>query len=114
MGRLVYGPQERVIEMADRTLAHVKLVVVSKLRRDEAFLVAWTTPMSQGSGRESVWLHPAIPLQFQFSGNRPCAINRLWIEQMTESANRGELRLTEEPQDVTTGSLQAVVDAAAP
>ena len=113
MGRLVYGPQERVIEMDDRALAHVKLVVVSKLRRNEAFLVAWTVSLSHGSGRESVWVHPAIPLQFQFNGNRPCTINRLWVEQMSESANRGELRITEEPENVSTGSFHALVGAAA-
>lgn len=109
MGRLVYGPQERVIEFDDRTLAHVKTVIVAKLRRNEAFLLAWTVSTEHGSGRHSVWIHPAIPLQFQFSGGRLPSINRTWMQQLMESANHGELRITDEPENTDTGSFHAIV-----
>jgi hypothetical protein len=111
VGKLIYGPQERVIDMDDRTLAHVKMVVVSKLRRDESFLMTWVVPLEQGSGRDSVWFSHAIPLQFHFDGNRPPAINRAWLDVLMESANRGELHVTAEPDRASSGSPASMEDA---
>lgn len=106
MGKLVYGPQERVIEVDDRTLTHVQCVIVSKFRRNEAFLLAWVAPLSQGSGRDSIWLHPTIPVQFHFAGNRHCGINRAWLEQLMAAANHGEMQLTDEPEELTPGTFR--------
>jgi hypothetical protein len=111
LGELLYGPQERVIEVDDRTLAHLKMVIVSKLRRDEAFVLSWPRPIREGSGRDSVWLSAAIPLQFHFVGNRPPSLNQAWLEALTESANRGELHVISEPGSTPTrsGSFPAEV-----
>jgi hypothetical protein len=97
LGILIYGPAASEIEMEDRLLAHLRIVIISKMRNHEPFSLSWTMEPSQGSGRETLWIHPSIPLRFRFFGSRPPAINRAWIEQMMLAANRGDLRITAEP-----------------
>ena len=64
MGELIYGAEGVPIHISEHLLAHVKLVVATKLRRNESFLMSWRHP--DGSGRSSVWLQPAIALRFIF------------------------------------------------
>ena len=97
MGLLIYGPGSSEIEMDDRLLAHLRIVMLSKMRNQEAFSLSWSMDASQGSGRETLWVHPTIPLRFRFFGGRPPAINRTWIDLMVASANRGDLRIMAEP-----------------
>lgn len=97
MGLLIYGPAAAEIEMDDRLLAHLRIVIVSKLRNAEAFSLSWSMDASQGSGRETLWVHPSIPLRFRFYGGRPPAINRSWLDLMVLSANRGDLHIMPEP-----------------
>jgi len=87
MGEILYGTPPSRLSFDDRLLAHLKLVIVAKLRRGEPFLLSWERPPEAGSGRMSLWMHPAIPLQFSFAGSRMPAINPVWIEQMTLLAN---------------------------
>lgn len=100
MGQLIYGPGT-VYEMDDRTLAHVKVAVVTKLRRQETFLLSWSHPVEHGSGRVSLWISVMVPLQFQFSGSRPPVINRAWAMAMMETSHsdRGVVVVSE--TDVT-------------
>ena len=58
MGKLFYGTNSAPIEIPDRLLAHVKVVMATKLRRGEAFTLGWTGPQ----GRESIWVQQSIPL----------------------------------------------------
>jgi hypothetical protein len=97
MGVLMYGPSASEIEVDDRLLAHLKVVVLSKLRRAESFTISWDVEADQGGGRETVWVHPAIPLRFRFAGSRPPQLNRAWLDQLVRAANRGDLRLMPEP-----------------
>ena len=85
MGSLTYD--RVVVEIDDRTLAHLQLVIVQKLRRGESFLLSWQDSTSVGSGRSSIWLHPAIPLYFKYVGGQAVALNRQWIEDLSRSAN---------------------------
>lgn len=95
MGKLIYGHGSS-IDVEDRLLAHVKLAVVAKLRRDEKFTLSWVH--EDGSGRTTVWLHPAIPLQFKFDGSRSPVVNRAWVEALMMSANStGGLQMVPEP-----------------
>lgn len=87
MGKLVYGAPGTEIDFDDRLLAHLKVAIIMKLRRDEKFTLSWEVSPDHGSGRTSIWLHPAIPLQFKFHGNRPPTLNRTWIEEFMLSAN---------------------------
>ena len=86
MGYLIYDSQPPV-EFEDRLLAHLQMVIGAKLRRNEAFFLSWTNPANTGSGRYSIWIHPAIPVCFQFRGNRPPAINREWVDALMDTAN---------------------------
>ena len=87
MGKLIYNSSTREIEIDDRTLAHLRVAILNKLRRSESFAMTWEHGVENGSGRTTIWLHESIPLQFVFSGNRAPKLNRIWIEQMLLSAN---------------------------
>lgn len=97
MGYLIYGPGAEY-EIDDRTLAHLKVAIVAKLRLQESFLVNWTVPPEQGSGRVSVWVAPFIPIQFRFSHHEPSEINHTWLEAMTASSHgmRGMIVMPED------------------
>jgi hypothetical protein len=98
VGTLFYGDSATPIEMEDRALAHVKVVVATKLRRGESFTLSWTHAPGQEEGRSTVWLHPSIPLRFVFDDPEPTLLNRVWIEGLAASANSsGGLMLIAEP-----------------
>lgn len=97
MGKLIYGPHGCEVELDDRTLAHVKIAMFSKLRRNESFSFSWSVSPEDGSGRHSIWISPASVVHFQFNGSRPPALNRTWIKLMISAANDGDLRLMDEP-----------------
>ncbi|KQY96812.1 hypothetical protein B5M43_012350 [Microbacterium sp. MEC084] len=85
MGTLYYGSQGTPIEINDRALAHVKMVIVSKLRRGEAFTLSFQH--EDGSGRSAIWLSSAIPLRFTFEEVQRPELNARWLEELAESAN---------------------------
>lgn len=98
MGVLLYGSHGMEIDIDDRALAHLQIVITSKLRRNERFLFSWTNSLTVGSGRSSVWMDPAIPLYFRYFHAGASAINRAWIDALMESANSvGGLKFTSEP-----------------
>lgn len=85
MAELIYGAEGAPIRIPDYLLAHVKLVVATKLRRNESFLMSWRH--ADGEGRSSVWLQPAIPLRFVFDGPDEPAIDRTLLAQLAASAS---------------------------
>jgi hypothetical protein len=96
MGKLTYG-NDFEVEIDDRTLAHLQLVIGLKMRRSEGFFFSWTESADQGNGRTTLWLSPAIPLAFTYFGGRPATINREWLETLTLSSNSSQgLQLTPE------------------
>lgn len=84
MGSLSYDGY--VVEIDDRTLQHLQIVIVNKLRRGEPFLMSWKDAPDIGDGRSAIWLHPSIPLHFKFSGSRVVSINETWLAELNESA----------------------------
>lgn len=104
MGQLIYASTFEA-RFDDRVLAHLQIVIVAKLRRQESFAFSWSKPREDGSGRASLWLHPAIPLVFTFQGGRAPTISRAWIDALMSSANSAAgLRIVPEP----TGSPAVV------
>jgi hypothetical protein len=98
MGQLVYGNTNPGIEFHDRTLAHLQIVIMIKLRRGESFGFCFDHGTSAGSGRTTIWLSPAIPLQFIYLGSKEPAINKLWLESLAASSNSAAgLRMIAEP-----------------
>lgn len=87
MGLIYYGGSAMPIRIDDRALAHLKVVVATKLRRSESFTVSWQHPDESPLGRTTIWLHPAIPLRFVFDDAEPPTLNREWIEELAASAN---------------------------
>ncbi|QMU96793.1 hypothetical protein FVO59_05825 [Microbacterium esteraromaticum] len=66
MGRLRYDGTAAPITIDDSTLAHLKIVMGTKLRRNESFLMTWLRTDDAEDARTTIWVHPAIPLQFGF------------------------------------------------
>jgi hypothetical protein len=98
MGCLLYGDHATSVEIDDRALAHLQIVIILKLRRGESFALSWVEPTSAGSGRSTVWLHPSVTLQFRYAGNRSPSLNDQWLAQLSDLANsNGGLRCTPEP-----------------
>lgn len=98
MGKLIYGAPTWSLEFDDRTLAHLRVVIVAKLRRAETFTFSWKLDVVAGTGRSSIWLHQAIPLQFVFFGGREPILNRAWIDALMATANSPSgLELVPEP-----------------
>jgi len=85
MGSFIYDATANAVEIEDRTLAHLRVVVMNKLRRSEPFMLE--LDMHDGSGHRSYWIHQGVPLQFRFFTNRPVSLNRFWIEALMECAS---------------------------
>lgn len=87
MGTLFYGRPDNPIDIEDRALAHLKLVITTMLRRGESFTLSWRHPEGAPDGRSTVWLHPAIPLWFTFETSEPPELNAQWLDQLAQSAH---------------------------
>lgn len=109
MGTIYYGGSATPIHIDDRALAHLKVVVATKLRRSESFTVTWRHPEDQPRGRSTIWLHPSIPLRFVFDDPEPTELSREWIEELANSANSsGGITLIAEHFD--TGPVDVVTE----
>lgn len=107
MGTIYYGGSATPIHIDDRALAHLKVVIATKLRRSESFTVTWRHPNDQPRGRSTIWLHPSIPLRFVFDDPEPTELSREWIEELARSANSsGGITLIAELFD--TGPIEVV------
>ncbi|HXH33691.1 MAG TPA: hypothetical protein VNJ54_04680 [Plantibacter sp.] len=90
MGVLVYGTGEARLQIDDQTLAHVKTIALMKLRRNESFALTVRQDASQ-EGRTTLWLHPAIALQFSFDTDALTEMDRTLLEELMHEANTGEI-----------------------
>ncbi|GAB2981003.1 DUF7882 family protein [Frigoribacterium salinisoli] len=98
MGHLIYERGAAELRCDDRTLAHLQIVVINKLRRREAFALSWTEPPQAGSGRSTIWLHPAVSLLFRFRISGPVTINHAWVALLARAADsRPGLQILAEP-----------------
>jgi hypothetical protein len=98
VGKLLYGAGRLEIEFEDRVLAHLQLVLSTKLRRREGFFFSWRDDPALGDGRSSIWLETSIPLRFTYSTSERHQLNREWLEELTHSANQPQgLFLSTEP-----------------
>jgi hypothetical protein len=100
MGRFIYDTVANAVDIDDRTLAHLRIVVMNKLRRSESFM--FDVEVGDGSGRRSFWMHPSVPIQFHFYGSRQPRINRVWVEDlMLAASGPNGLSITPEPSEDT-------------
>lgn len=87
MGSLFYGSSHDPIEIPDRVLAHVKVVIATKLRRGESFTMSWRHPSGETAGRSTLWIQPSIPLRFVFGGVEPEILDPAVLQTYANSAN---------------------------
>lgn len=87
MGRLFYGSTDEPIEMPDRVLAHVKVVIATKLRRSESFTLSWRHDEQTPRGRSTIWIHPSIPLRFVFGSPEPETLDPELLKKLANEAS---------------------------
>ncbi|MDZ5145796.1 MULTISPECIES: DUF7882 family protein [Microbacterium] len=87
MGSLFYGSSPTPIRVPDRVLAHVKVVIATKLRRGESFTLSWRHPSGEPTGRSTLWIQPSIPLRFVFGSAEPEALDPALLHSLATSAN---------------------------
>ena len=98
MGKFIYGTPSVSVDFDDRVLAHLRAVIVAKLRRNESFTFSWDYEGAAGEGHSSVWLNPGIAVQFDFSNGRAPRLNKLWLDELVQLANTpAGLRIVPEP-----------------
>jgi hypothetical protein len=111
VGRFIYEGDQK-IEIDDRALAHIQLVITTKLRRGEPFGFTWKQDASVGGGRTTVWIHPGSNLIFKYSQGRQPAVSRAWVDALAFTANSPTgLYLVPEPPagkqlDPSTGAAE--------
>jgi hypothetical protein len=87
MGQLFYGSADQPIDIPDRLLAHLKVVVATKLRRSESFTLSWSHRDDEPKGRSTIWLHSAIPLRFVFASAEPEELDPALLQELARAAN---------------------------
>lgn len=111
MGNIFYGTTPEPIEIDDRTLAHLKVVIATKLRRNESFTLSWQHPDSAAPGRSTLWLHPSIPLRFTFDDPTAPELSQRWLQELSTSASSsGGILLTEEHMEPAEPAEEAASD----
>ncbi|WP_194396411.1 ATP-dependent DNA ligase [Microbacterium atlanticum] len=86
MGKLIYEGAVKV-DFDDRTLAHLQVVIGSKLRRGEPFHFTWRDDVSVGDGRTTIWVHPRSVLVYKYYGSKKPQLNPAWIDALAHTAN---------------------------
>jgi hypothetical protein len=93
MGVLIYDRGDP-IEIDDRTLAHLQVVIIDKLRRGEHFALT----LVDGRRVLTSWVSPRTPIEFIYRGNRRPSLNHAWLEDLAcEAGLTGVLTLVPEP-----------------
>jgi len=96
MGWLHY--ESMMFSTEDRTLAHLEVALLQKLRRGECFFFRWRIAPENGSGRVALWCSPGIALRFRFGSAEPVEINKTWVEELIASSySDGGMELSDEP-----------------
>tara|TARA_R110002020_G_scaffold56481_5_gene156266 strand:- start:3003 stop:3449 length:447 start_codon:yes stop_codon:yes gene_type:complete len=111
VGTIYYGGDASAIDIEDRALAHLKVVIATKLRRGESFTLTWRHPDDHPRGRSTVWLSPSIPLRFVFDDPEPAVLSREWMEELAQSANSsGGIMLVAEHFDVDPAEDETTIE----
>lgn len=107
MGQLYYGMTPQPIDIPDRLLAHLKVVIATKLRRSESFTLTWRHV--DGEGRSTIWLQPSIPLRFVFSSVEPELLDSEMLRSLADQAHSaGGLSV-----DLAPAALDGAIDLVA-
>ncbi len=92
MGHLLYGMTPERVDLDDRTLAHLQIVMSTKLRRRENFWIEFVRGAEEGGGREAIWVDHAMPLVFHYVSVHHPETDRMWIEDLvSQASDRGRV-----------------------
>jgi hypothetical protein len=84
MGRLYYAHAD-AITVPDETLAYVRAITTTKLRRSESFPISLHGGDADGSS--TMWVHCSIPLRFEFDAAVVPALDRRRLEELAHAAS---------------------------
>jgi hypothetical protein len=87
MGYLYYGDSDDPFELPDTLLAHLKVVITTKLRRRESFTLTWKHVDGAAHHRSALWLQEAIPLRFVFSSAEVTEVQPPVLQEFAQMAN---------------------------
>ena len=103
MGALIYGVAP-AIEMDDRVLRHIQVVMIQKLRRNEPFAFNWDEQPGvrgdgEGGAHGTIWISNASQLYFRYDGPRnKHELNAMWIDQLMKATYKADgLSILPEP-----------------
>lgn len=82
MGHLHYANLDS-FEFDDSFLTHLRTVTLAKFALQESFAFTWIAEERQ----RTIWLHPSVPLLFEFSESRTTDLNHEWVEHLLNLAN---------------------------
>ena len=88
MGMLYYGSATSPIHIDDVLLAHLKVVMATKLRRGESFTMTWRHDEASQPGRTTLWIEPSIPLRFTFDSADPCTLDPRLVRDLADDVAR--------------------------
>lgn len=88
MGMLYYGSATSPIHIEDEMLAHLKVVMATKLRRGESFTVTWRHDERSPAGRTTLWIEPSIPLRFTFDAADPAVLDPALLRDLADEVTR--------------------------
>jgi len=101
VGTLRYGASQRSIRIDDRALAHLQVVITTKLRRNEGFLLQWDRGVEFGSGRGAFWVHPSCDLMYDYEGGREASLDPAELDRMmAEASSSRGLRIVAEEREL--------------
>jgi hypothetical protein len=88
MGSLYYGNDTRAIDIPDRVLAHLKVIIATKLRRGESFTISWKHQDDVAGGRTTLWMHASIPVRFTFDSAEVDSLDTALLQRLANEAGR--------------------------
>jgi len=86
MGTLYYGDTRAAIAIDDVQLAHLRVVMISKLRRNEPFSFSWLKT-DGAAHRSTVWVSPQTILEFEFDGPDTPELDMARLERLSRDAS---------------------------
>ncbi len=93
MGTLRYDTSLPPIELPDRVLQHLHIVVARKLREQQRVAVSI---ISEKTGPIQVWLDARIPIVITYATGVATAVNQKWLAELEASFSNAVLMLTPE------------------
>lgn len=85
MGKLFYGSDPQPIDIDDRLLQYLQVVLSTKLRRSESFTITWTDAPAQ-QARTTLWIQPSISLRFVYESTESPRLSTGYLRQLADQA----------------------------